>query len=172
MDILPVQSAIVAQLAGAFAGTTFTAQEFPEVEAEFQRAVPNGITYVGYTGSETVGSLSTDPVVQQRRLKFNIECYSRKLYDETGMYAMRKLVESAIIGFMPPSCDRVYLVKDEISRGEDTIWSHVYNVECLTVLVQDNFSEPIVVTQFTGIAPGTVDFTEDYSADFGEGQNH
>ena len=152
MDLRATQTAIVAHLTAAFANTVFTAQELPEVEADYQRAVPNAITYVLYTGSEPVEIISTDPIVQRRKLKFNVECYGRLLYGAAGLFEMRQLIESAIIGFQPPNCERLYLAKDEISRGEDLIWAHVYNLECFTILVQDNFAEPIAVPALTNIS--------------------
>lgn len=172
MDIGSVQTAITTQLSGAFAGTTFAAQELPDNDAAFQRAVPNPIAYVLYTGSEPIGFLSTDPVVQCRRLKFNVECYSRLIYGVNGLDAVRQLLESALVGFRPPNCDRVYLVKDELNRGEDLIWCHVYNLACETVLVQNNFSEPIVVQTFTGIIDSQATFNDDYNNDFGDGENN
>jgi len=151
MDTRPIQTAITEQLNGAFNGTTFSAQELPEAEADYQRAVPNALAYVLFTGSETIGIASTDPVIQQRRLKFNVECYSKLLYGPAGLFALRQLLESALVGYLPPNCERLYLTKDDLSRGEDLIWLHVYNFECLTMLVQDNYTEPTPVTALTGI---------------------
>jgi len=152
MDIGAIQESITTQLTGAFQGSTYTAQILPEADASYQRAVPDPISYVVYTGSDTTAIISTDPIVQHRRLKFNIECYGRLLYGDTGLFQLRSLVESALVGFRPSNCDRLYLVKDEISRGEDGIWCHVYNLECMTVLTQDKFSEPIVIPSFSGIS--------------------
>jgi hypothetical protein len=172
MDLRAIQTAVTTQLGGAFAGTSFSAQELPESESDYQRAVPNPIAYVLCTGSETIEIVSTDPVVQRRRLKFNVECYGRLLYGATGLFALRQLLESALIGYLPPNCDRLYLVKDDVNRGDDNIWCHVYNLECLTMLVQDNFSEPIIVPSFQDLGEPTENFNDDFNTDFGEGQNH
>lgn len=170
MDIEALQAAAVTQLNGAFAGTLFSAQEVPDVDADYQRAVPNPIVFVVYTGSENAGIVSTDPVIQRRRLKFNLECYSRTLKGDNGMIKLREVVESAMIGYKLPKCDRLYLVKDDVGR-EDSIWSHVYNVECLTMLVQTSYCDPVIVPAFKGIVDGTVNFSDDYNEDFGEGDN-
>jgi hypothetical protein len=179
MDLRATQAAIAAQLSTAFAGTVFTAAEMPESDATFSRGVPNPIVYVLLTGSDTVELLSTDPVQQIRRLKFNLECYSMKMYGDAGMLTLRPILEAAIIGFQPPSCDRLYLVKDELSRDEDSIWTHVYNLECLTVLVQSTDSEPIIIQSFASIIDNgaTVNqivdsfppFNEDFNSDFDSG---
>jgi len=170
MDLRAQQAAIKDQLNVAFAGTVFTAQELPEVDADYQRAVPNPIAYVVYTGSSTIGHLSTDPVVQERKLKFNIECYGRLLYGPNGIFALRAIIETALIGFAPPNSKRLYLVSDEISRGEDSIWSHVYAFECITTIVQANLEDPIIVPSLKSIGSPSADFTTDYNTDYGEGK--
>jgi hypothetical protein len=152
MDLGAIQSNIATQLTGAFSGTPFTTQVLPEGDAGYQRAVPDALAYIVYTSSETVGLISTDPIVQHRRLKFNVECYGRLLYGPAGLFQLRNLVESALIGYKPLNCDRLYLVKDEIGRGDDGIWSHVYSLECMTILAQDNFSEPIVIPSLISVS--------------------
>lgn len=156
MDIQAAEDAITNQLSAAFNGTTFTAQSMPDNDGDIQRAVPNPIAYVLNTGSYPIEIISTDPVVQRRMLKFNVECYSKLRKGVNGLAALKPLLESALIGFMPPSCKRLYLVKDDLLRGDDSIFCHVYSLECETTLIQNNFSEPIVIASFQGIGADPV----------------
>src|SRR5580698_6104619 len=114
MDIDPIEAAIATQLNASFTGTTFKGLQAPDSDADFQRAVPNPIAYVLYTGSYTDGLESSSVVVKPRRLKFNVECYSMKRKGATVLTSLRTLLESALIGFTPPNCDPMYLVKDEL----------------------------------------------------------
>jgi hypothetical protein len=147
MNIEIIQQSIVTQLQAAFTASSllFTAENIPESEAGYRKAVPNPIAYVVYTGSTSPGVRSSNPVIQDRKLQFSVECLSRVLYGPNGLLKVRDYVELALIGFKPVNCDRMYLVKDDIDRADDSIWAHVFQFECITMLVQNDLSDPVVV---------------------------
>src|SRR5579871_5165669 len=153
MNIEPIQNSIVDQLQGQFTASslTFKALNLPDNEADYRRAVGNGIVFIAYSGSTTEGVNNTDPVTQYRKLQFHAECFSRTLYGDTGLFAMRDVVEKTLIGFKPLNAERLYLVKDDITRGEDTIWGHIFQFECMTMLVQDSLSETILGNQYKNL---------------------
>jgi hypothetical protein len=150
MNIEVVQESIVTQLQAAFTASslTFTAQRLPESDMEYKKAVQAPICFVAYTGSTSPGVRNTNPTSQDRKLQFSVQCIGRILYGSTGLYVARDYVEKALIGFKPASSDRLYLVKDQLTRGDDTLWIHEFDLECMTLLVQDNLTDPVVVANF------------------------
>jgi hypothetical protein len=147
MNIEVIQDSIVAQIQASFtAGSlAFTAQRLPESDAEYKKAVQSPICFVAYTGSTSPGVKNTNPTSQDRKLQFSIQVIGLLLYNANGLHNAGDYVEKSIIGFRPTNCDRIYLVKDESTRGEDKLWTREFQVEAMTVLVQDSLSEPIVV---------------------------
>ena len=147
MNIEIIEASIVTQLQGTYTANalSFSAVALPEVESEYRRAIQNPISFVVYIGSTSPGVRNTNASTQDRKLQFSVECLSRILRGDNGLYRMRDFVERSLMGFRPTNCDRLYLVKDDVTRGEDGIWAHVFQFECLTMLVQDDLSDPVVV---------------------------
>lgn len=153
MNIEPIQQSIVDQLQAAFVASSlpFQAKNLPDNEADYTKAVQGPIAFVVYTGSTSPGVKNTNPITQERKLQFSVECFGRGLYGAAGLFAVRNTVELALIGFRPTNCQRMYLVKDDIDKGKDTIWAHVFQFECMTMLVQDTLSDPVIVPSFTNL---------------------
>lgn len=151
MNIYPIQQSIVSRLQTDFtaAGTPFSALDLPETSKGYDLALQAPIVYVVYSGSQASASTTTNTIVQPRKLTFNCEIHSRKLYNADGLFAVRDILEQSLIGFKPLNCQRLYLVKDDITQTEDTsLWIHVFQFECETVLVQKDESDPIIVPSF------------------------
>lgn len=150
MNIQTVQDSIVTQLQAVFTASSlsFTAQRLPESDAEYTKAVAAPICFVAYTGSTSPGVRNTNPTSQDRKLQFSVQCIGRILYGGTGLYVARHYVEMALIGFKPTNADRMYLVKDELTRGQDTLWIHEFQLECMTLLLQNDLTDPVVVQNF------------------------
>ena len=153
MNIYTSQESIVTALAAAFTALNarWVAANLPEAQNQYQIAVPNENVWVVYKGSTADPSSSTNQILQERKVSFAIEIYSRSLYDANGVIAIRDVVEQVLIGFKPTNCQRLYLIKDELTITEDRIWAHVLQFECKTVLVQKEDSDPIIVNNFLGI---------------------
>ncbi|MBV7529032.1 Gp37 family protein [Chitinophaga sp. sic0106] len=154
MNIYPIQQSIVAHLQQSFAsvGVPFLAKDLPEKEADFDRGVSVPNVYVIYSGSQADKSSSTNTIAQNRRLQFNVEVNARKLYGTTGLFVVRDIVEQALIGFLPTNCQRLYLIRDDISQTDDRdIWIHVFQMECVTMLIQKEENEVIIVPSFQEI---------------------
>lgn len=151
MNIYSTQKNIVDQLNAAFTAANLACEalDLPENDADFKKAVPNPLAFVIYTGSNPAGSVSTRGVAQRRPLKFSIELHGRWLYkQDAGMFWIRDVLEQAIIGFAPINCEPITLISDSITQTEDKVWVHVYNVECLCMLVGKDPDDPIIVPSF------------------------
>ena len=152
MNFEPIQKSITTQLSNGFtaAAVDYIAQDLPESVADYSRAVTVPRAYVVYTGSTSPGVKNTNPTTQDRKAQFAVECYGRSLYDLEGVHALAALVEKLLVGFCPLSCDRLYLVKDDLIKGDDGIWCRVIQFECMTMVVQDQLSDPVVVPGLQG----------------------
>jgi hypothetical protein len=150
MNIYTSQRNIVSKLQSDFEaiGARWKALDLPEAQNQYQIAVPNETVYVIYHGSNADPSISTDVIAQQRKVSFNVEIGSRTLYDANGVMTIRDIVEQSLIGLKPANCQRLYLVKDDLSITDDKIWVHVLQFECITMLMQKDESDPIVVPSF------------------------
>ena len=153
MNIYAAQQSIVAQLQSAFIalGVRWIAADLPEAQNQYQFAVPNENVFVIYHGSTATPSISTNVIAQERKISFNVEIYSRSLYDQNGVTTIKDVSEQVLIGFEPTNCHRLYLIKDDLSITDDRIWAHVLQFECETMLIQKDETEPIVIPSFQGL---------------------
>lgn len=153
MNFEPIQTSIVNQLTATFSAKSlpFQVAHLPDNDADYIKAVQKQIVFVAYTGSTSPGLTSTNPVIQERKVQFAVECFSRMLYGENGISVVADNVEKSLVGFKPLNCGRLYLVKDDIIRGQDHIWTHSFQFECTTILVQDDLSDPIVVPNLSTV---------------------
>lgn len=150
MNVYVIQQSIVAKLNADFESVSvpFSAFDLPDAQNDFQKAVAAPIVYVVYTGSKPDLSISSNVIAQPRKISFSVEIHSRSLYKANGLFVARDLVEQSLIGFMPANCQRIYLIKDDITKTDDGIWVHVMQLECQTMLVQKDYSDPVVVPSF------------------------
>jgi hypothetical protein len=154
MNFDPIEDSIVTQLQAKFeaSGLPFEAKKIPDAEADYKRAVNGVIAYVLFTGSGSPGVKNTNPVTQDRKAQFAIEIFGRKRKGVDGVSAASHLMELALVGFRPVSCDRLYLVKDDYDKDSDGFWIHIYRLECMTMLVQESLSDAVVVPSFTTLS--------------------
>lgn len=153
MNIYPIQQSIVTKLASdlAVASSDFVAKDLPDSQNDYDVAVKKPIAYVIYAGSQAIPSMTANVIAQKRNLHFNIEFHSRKLYGNQGLFLVRDVLEQSLIGFKPTNCQRMYLLKDDISKTDEGIWVHVFQLECETMLVQKEDSDPVIVPSFNGL---------------------
>lgn len=153
MNIKSIQDSIVNVLAQEFSTATlpFLSRRLPDTSIQYEMGLKNPIAYVVYAGSQAQMSISSDVIAQPRKLRFNVECHSRLLYDtsgDLGMYTLRDVVEQVLIGFKPTNAQRMYLLQDDISQTEDKIWVHVLQFECETMLIQKDETFPVIVPSY------------------------
>ena len=153
MNIYTSQTSIVAALTAAFTALSarWIASDLPQSQKEYNVAVPIEIIWVVYKGSTADPSNSINQIVQERKVSFAVEIYSRSLYDENGVMAIRDVIEQVLIGFKPANCQRLYLIKDDLTISDDRIWAHVLQFECKTMLIQKEDSDLVIVNNFSGI---------------------
>lgn len=151
MNLYPSQESIVQHLQADFtaAETSFLAKDLPEAEVNYDAGLKNPIAYVVYVGSQADPSATTHTIAQPRKVRFNIEVHAKKLYGTSGIFSVRDVLEQSLIGFKPTNCQKLYLLKDDISKTEEGVWVHVYQLECQTMLVQKQENDPIIVPSFT-----------------------
>jgi hypothetical protein len=170
MNFDPVEDSIVDQLQSKFAesGLPFEARKLPDAEADYKRAVNGIVAYVFYTGSGSPGVKNTNPVTQDRKAQFSVEIFGRKRKGGDGVSAASHLMELALIGFKPISCDRLYLVRDDYNKDGEGFWIHIYQLECVTRLVQDSLTETVLVPSFTTLSTTFINEANAGDADNGQ----
>jgi len=151
MNIYTSQQSIIQHLQGSFsaAGTPFLCKHLPETNKEYELALTVPIAYVIYSGSTAGKTVSTSPIAQPRKLLFVVECHARKLYSDAGLFVLCDVIEQCLVGFSPANCQRLSMLKDETSQGEDgAFWIRVLQFECETMLVQKEENEAIIIPSF------------------------
>ncbi len=157
MNFEPITQSIVEQLATGFTNSSlpFTAYRMPNSVADYNTAanaiIINPACFVVYSGSSAQLPNNTGPVSQLRKATFNVECHGKSLYGNHGLHALADLVELLLVGFEPLNCNRLYLIKDEISKTEDGIMIHLFQFECETMLVQWYSNEQIIGGQLSQV---------------------
>lgn len=147
MDKERIQDSILHRLRTAVAPFVFRSERLPETQSGYDVALKAPAVYIVYNGSTGDPPNSTRIVSQKRRLKFTVEMHGRLLYgDKGGLHALSDAVEKCLVGFKPLGCQRMYLVKDELSQVEDgAVWVMVLQLECETLLVQVDDPDTVVV---------------------------
>ena len=150
MNIYSIQQSIVSKLTQFFTDAVlpFTAFDLPDSPNDFQKAVLAPIVYVVYTGSKADPSVTTNTIVQPRKLGFSVEVHARSLYKANGLFIVRHAIELALVGFTPSDCQRMYLIKDDITKTDDNVWVHVFQFECQTMLVQTEEIDELLGASF------------------------
>ncbi|MDI3319987.1 Gp37 family protein [Pinibacter soli] len=150
MNISAIQSSIVTKLSTEFEalGLQFLAKDVPDSDKDYDIAVTKPVAYVVYMGSQALPSISTNVIAQVRNLQFNVEIHARTLYRENGLHVVRDIVEQILIGFKPLNSQRLFLLKDEISKTDQGIWVHILQLQCESRLIQVDEPRNIIIPEF------------------------
>jgi hypothetical protein len=150
MNIIDIQASIVAKLTEVFTelDAPFVAKDFPETDDDYDIAVKKTTAYVVYTGSQAQSSISTNVIAQPRNLQFTVEVHSKTLYKVTGLHVASDLVEQILIGFKPLNSERLYMVKDELTKTDQGIWVRLLHLQCESRLIQVDEPRKIIIPSF------------------------
>lgn len=122
MTILAIETAIVARLAAALTGLRVEA--FPDSPDTYRLQHPRGAVLVGYGRSDYGRPLATGPIVQDRRLEFDITVLARHLRDHGGAYGVLDAVRIALTGFRPAGATGLQPVRDRFLAVRDGVWRY------------------------------------------------
>lgn len=91
----------------------------PETQKGFQKAFQKARVFVGYGGSKYSKPQSTNEVSQEETV--TIICYLQTRTREVLNVLVEKL-KTLLLGYVPPSGKRMYLVDIDFDKYEENIW--------------------------------------------------
>lgn len=128
----------------------------PENEADYKRSIDHAkprIT-VAYTGSEfgtgknDFNSFTIDDVAQEETVNVQIEIHAKKLYGNTGLYAVLNAAQALLLGFSPTHCDKLHFRRSQLQKTEDGLFFFVLECVVKTYALQpDPTTTAVLVTQ-------------------------
>lgn len=149
MNIELAENSIKAKLIADFTAlatpTDIIVDLLPENEKDYKKATEHTRVYVCYAASNFAKPKSTNFVVQEEDANLQIVIMGGKLRGAGGIYDAFRLVSNSLLGFEPTNCRRIYALKFEHEKREDSVFSYIYTLACGSELVQD-FTEPITQT--------------------------
>jgi hypothetical protein len=114
-----IVNAIVARLQTAF--PDLEVAPWPEKVEKFRLTHPQGALLVAYRGGKYSKPLTTDAIVQTRRMEFVITIQARSLRSNLGAYQMLEGTAAALTRF--DACGvKLYPVDEAFVDFENTVW--------------------------------------------------
>ncbi len=141
-DIGTLQSAIAAQLTGFFsgAGIAIPVHVFPDFDLDtWWKSAAIAFVLISYHGSKFGRPMSTDAMVQERIVSFDVHVEARQtawaLTGPGSVYALIDAVEAALGGFRVPGCRNAYFVEERFGEQDPTgrVWLYDMRLEVPTL---------------------------------------
>jgi len=141
-DVGTIQSAIAAQLAGFFsaAGIAIPVYVFPDFDLDtWWKSAAIAFVLISYHGSRFGKPMSTDAMVQERVVSFDVHVEARQtawaLTGAGSVYALIDAVEAALGGFRAPGCRNASFVEEQFGEQDPTgrVWLYDMRLEVPTL---------------------------------------
>lgn len=134
MTITEIEEAILIRLKAKIQGLQI--EGFPEKPYEYKLIHPKGALLVSYAGSTYSEPKSTDIVVQDRKMEFDITVVIRNLRTYEGAYAYLETVRIALTGYRIKGCSKIYPVKEVFVSEDAGIWQYVITLALTMPVVE------------------------------------
>lgn len=102
-----------------------------------------GTILTHYAGSSYSKPMSTDPVFQDRRTKWEIIVVMRALRGSTGTHAALDAVRLAMTGWQLAGCGKTIPVEEEFGGENGGIWQYTLTVEIPVVNLEQEEAETL-----------------------------
>jgi Gp37 protein len=141
-DVGTIQGEIAARLAGYFtgAGLNIPVYVFPDFDQDtWWASTAIAFVLISYHGSRFGRPMSTDAMVQERVVSFDVHVEARQtawaLTGAGSVYALIDAVEAALTGFRPTACRNAYFVEEQFSEqeSEGRVWLYDMRLEVPTL---------------------------------------
>jgi len=148
-DVGTIQAAIAAQLTGYFsgAGLAIPIYVFPDFDLDtWWSSTAIAFVLVSYEGTRFGKPMTTDAMVQERLLTFEVHVEARQtawaLNGAGSVYALVDAIEAALTGFRPPACRNAYFSDERFSEQdpEGRVWLYDMRLEVPTLKLK---TEPV-----------------------------
>ncbi|MGH7118149.1 MAG: Gp37 family protein [Acetobacteraceae bacterium] len=141
-DAGSIQAAIAAQLSEHLsgAGLAIPVYVFPDFDLDtWWQSSAIAFVLVSYHGARFGKPMTTDAMVQERTLSFDVHVEARQtawaLSGAGSVYALVDAVEAALTGYRPPSCRNAYFAEERFAEqdAEGRVWLYDMRLEVPTL---------------------------------------
>lgn len=134
--IAATETALEAQARSLVAPFSLKVEPFPEAPDNYVPTHPTGTVLVVYKGSAYGPAQSTDLVIQDREMDFELTILIRNLRKHQGAYAVIEALRNGLAGWMAPGANKgARLVRDEFRGHEAGIWHWALGIRIPTTSV-------------------------------------
>ena len=140
-----IVSAVVERLAGVAKG--LTVENFPERPNEYVLRHPVGALLVAYTGRKFAGAAQMGEVASQMAtLSIAITVVMKQLNGSSGALAALDLIRPHLMGFAPPGCKPITLLREKFLGQHSGAWQYVVELETtlLNTAAQQVADSPLI----------------------------
>lgn len=137
-----IEQAIVCQLKPV-ERCGFEIQSLPQVQAEMEKPATKPRVTISYRESERSEPKAMGVMRQERTFTFQVTFQARVLRGKEGIYKLMAAVESLLMGFMPPHCDRIQLRNDRFDMFENNTWRWILDISLRAMHMQEFSDEEV-----------------------------
>ena len=134
MTIQTIENDIISQLQANI--TELKIEGFPENSSKYTLLHPKGAILVHFKGSSYEKPEEKSFIQQVSALNFGLTLIIKGLRDKDGAYSYIDTVISALTGYTPTGCGKMYPIDTDFLKEEDGLWKYSLNFTVPT----ENFS--------------------------------
>ena len=122
MSINTIENSIITQLQDNIADLKI--EGFPDKPAEYKLLHPKGAVLVHFQGASYTAPEEKNFIQQEADLEFGVTLLIKGLRDKNGAYTYIDTIISALTGFTPTGCNKMYPVKTDFLSEEGGLWQY------------------------------------------------
>lgn len=132
--IQEIETAIVERLVQAL--PKLRVEPFPDDPDKYTLRHAHGAVLVGYRGGVYGAEEAGGPVVQPRRMEFDMTVLTRNLRDHGGAYGHVDAVRIALTGFRPAGWRKMVAVRERFLALRDGVWRYAITMATSGVVME------------------------------------
>ena len=126
--------------------TIYLAKPLPDNESEFQKKFSKPAVYVVCTNSDYDSPESTDVIVQNETVNFEILLRDKTRKGPSGIFAIISDIKTRLLGYKFRGFTKIKLIKNGyIDSGTQNDWNYMISLSTTTKAIE-NLPEPVVST--------------------------
>ncbi len=125
MNINIIEKDIIDQLQANITGIKI--EGFPDSPAEYKLLHPKGAVLVHFQGGNYSIPEENSFIQQAVSLDFALTLIIKGLRDKNGAYSYINSIISALTGFAPAQCNKMYLTKVEFLGEDRGLWHYAFS---------------------------------------------
>ncbi len=145
MDIQQTEDDIIERLTAKLTDNIDSDVEIiplPDADTELLPKFGKRRLIVAYNGDEAMPDSNISAVQQDLDTTFAIGFFGKVTRGEKGIYALKRKVENALIGFAPTGCQKLTYNSFKFIENRDKVFNYLLLIKTISVLIEMPDDEP------------------------------